>query len=388
MKFIAISIFTFIAVAYTFADDTIYDWTNLEGKTIKARYLKSDGKTVTINMGGRIFDYPLANLNPESQALAKKLSTEANPPPDEKNPFSAPDPANPNNPVVETKPDKGGDAALQVGGKLLLPTIGEGKWARYYTVAESKNFDVAVHGNGRLFFFLKDATGKVIGKPLRLSFRIGYYTKQDPKLGWPHAYYKDIPERHYKLRKIVSFEAPSSPPSPLGFRRLELIANHDDGVKLKMGFELLSNQLAITGEPVDPRQLEYPSVMALVLSVPAFFEVPGDWQAPDWTPIVGDTTISAIPINARQAVDLPYLEKWTDLQKQGIYPRRIQEAKLHGKLFGKRKVSLASRSFRDLRFTMAHYSGVFPFQDYHFVYEDSKNGGEIDRGRRLEIEIR
>ncbi|WP_375211483.1 hypothetical protein [Hyphococcus sp.] len=46
------------------------------------------------------------------------------------------------------------------------------------------------------------------------------------------------------------------------------------------------------------------------------------------------------------------------------------------------------RSFRDLRFTMAHYSGVFPFQDYHFVYEDSKNGGEIDRGRRLEIEIR
>ena len=64
MKFIAISIFAFIAVAYTFADDTIYDWTNLEGKTIKARYLKSDDRTVTINMAGRIFDYPLSNLNP------------------------------------------------------------------------------------------------------------------------------------------------------------------------------------------------------------------------------------------------------------------------------------------------------------------------------------
>ncbi|MBG31428.1 MAG: hypothetical protein CMI31_15735 [Opitutae bacterium] len=386
MKFLQSFLLSLLFAAYSYADNTIYDWTNVDGQTIKARYIKSDDKTVTINMGGRIFAYPLAKLTPESQALAKKLGGEEPPPaPNGNNPFVKPDPGNPAKPPVDVKPD---NAVQNVGGKILLPTIGEGEWARYYAVAENRNFDIAVHGSGRVFIFLKDSDGKVIGKPLRVSFRMGYYTKQDPKLGWPHAYYRDYAERHYKLRKVKSFETPSAPPSASGFRRLELIADHGDGVKLKMGFELSSNQLSVTGEPLDPRQIDHPSVMALSVTVPSFFEIKDEWKAPDWTPIVDDTTISAIPANARQAVDLPYLEKWADLQKKGIYPREIQQAELHGKLFGKRKVTLASRSFRDLRFRLAHYTGVFPFQDYHFIYGDSRNGGEIDRGRRLEIEIR
>ncbi len=85
---------------------------------------------------------------------------------------------------------------------------------------------------------------------------------------------------------------------------------------------------------------------------------------------------------------MSYLQKWTTLKEKGLYPSEIQEVELHGKLFGKRKVSLASKSFRDLRITMGSYAGIYPFQEYHFIYKDNRTGGEIDRARRLEIEIR
>ncbi|MFP6901287.1 MAG: hypothetical protein VCA36_10110 [Opitutales bacterium] len=409
MKLLTVFISLCIAILSAEADDTVHEWINLEGKKISAKYIKSDELPVTIVMNGKQFDYPLSKLTPESQALAKKLAAAGKPDAVEVDPFGSPPPTpakpgNPGNPGVVPQPGiipKPGvvpnpgvapkPAAidpLKVGGKTLLPTIGEGKWARYYAVAEGRNFDVAVHGSGHLYFFLKDTAGEVIGKPLRLSFRVGYYTQKDPSKGWPHAYYRDNPNSHYKLRKLVSFEMPKAPPSASGFRRLELVGNYDDAVKLTMGFEVSGNRIAITGEPEDPRKIEHASVMAIDVKVPPFVEIPDNWRAPDWTPVIGDTTISAVSPKGGRAVDLSYLEKWDDLKKMTGIWRDIREAELHGKLFGKRKVSLASKSFRDLRFMLMHYGAVFPFQAYHFVYEDSRTGGEIDRGRRLEIEIR
>ncbi|MFP6854907.1 MAG: hypothetical protein VB980_03925 [Opitutales bacterium] len=387
MKFLIYFFLCGIAIIQCGAAETIYDWTNTSGKTIRAQFVKSDGKTVTIIMSGRRFDYPLSNLTPESQALARKLSA-GNSPTTEVDPFGKPSP----NPVPGIKPkpqpEQTEDPSKKIRGKILLPTIGEGQWARYYAVTVGKNFDVAIHGNGRLYFFLKDAKGEVIGKPLRLSYRTGYYLKPEAQFGWPHAYFRDIPERHYKLRKLVSFETPSAPASASGFRRLELIANHEDGVKVEMGFEVSGSRVAIWGKPVDPRKNEHPSVMAIALTMTAPLDVNDEWGPADWTPLVGDTTLAATPAGSRRAVELPYLEKWEKLKEKGIYPNKIEAASLYGTLFGKRKVSLAPKSFRDAKLFMSHYSGIFPFQDYHFVYEDSRTGGEIDRGRRLEIEIR
>ena len=321
----------------------------------------------------------MSKLTPESQALAKKLAAEK----------AAPTvPANPEvDPATKPKPAGGGDAT-KVGGKALLPVIGEGKWASYHAVTEGKTFDVAVHGSGRLYLFLKDSEGVVIGKPLYLYFRAGYYTKPEARFGWPHAYYRDKPDSHYKLRKVVSYEPPSAPPTASGFRRLALVANHEDGLKVEISIEVTRTRISIWGAPVDPRKTEYPSVMALVGSVPSFFELTDEMRAEDWTPIVGDTTISVVPANAARAVDLPYLEKWDDLKRKGIYPSEIQKAELHGKLFGRRKVSLSPMSYRDLRFNLTHYSGIFPFQPYHFIYKDIRNGGKIDSSRRLQIDIR
>lgn len=51
-------------------------WTNSEGVTLKAAFLAMNGDSVKLQKedGSAPFDYPLSKLNPESQALARKLA--------------------------------------------------------------------------------------------------------------------------------------------------------------------------------------------------------------------------------------------------------------------------------------------------------------------------
>lgn len=49
-------------------------WTNSAGVSLQAAFVSLSGTSVTLKKDdGSQFEYPLANLNPESQALAKKL---------------------------------------------------------------------------------------------------------------------------------------------------------------------------------------------------------------------------------------------------------------------------------------------------------------------------
>ena len=58
-------------------DDKLQTWTNSTGASLEAAFVSLSGTTVTLRKeDGSQFDYPLANLNPESQALAKKLGGE------------------------------------------------------------------------------------------------------------------------------------------------------------------------------------------------------------------------------------------------------------------------------------------------------------------------
>ena len=56
---------------------TLHPWTDLQGRTLQATFVKSDGTTVTINWNGQVVPIPLATLSPASQELAKKLAAEA-----------------------------------------------------------------------------------------------------------------------------------------------------------------------------------------------------------------------------------------------------------------------------------------------------------------------
>ena len=57
------------------AQDTVYKWTSSTGQTVDAAFVKLDGETLTIDMNGQSFFFPLATLSPQSQALAKILAT-------------------------------------------------------------------------------------------------------------------------------------------------------------------------------------------------------------------------------------------------------------------------------------------------------------------------
>jgi len=53
----------------------ILSWTNLDGNTLKAGFVSSDGTNVTLKKeGGSEFNYPLAKLSQESQKQAKDLA--------------------------------------------------------------------------------------------------------------------------------------------------------------------------------------------------------------------------------------------------------------------------------------------------------------------------
>ncbi|MDF1752367.1 MAG: hypothetical protein P1U89_06320 [Verrucomicrobiales bacterium] len=53
----------------------IHSWTNLEGKSLQAIFVSSNGSVVTLRKeDGSEFGYPISKLNPESQKLAADLA--------------------------------------------------------------------------------------------------------------------------------------------------------------------------------------------------------------------------------------------------------------------------------------------------------------------------
>ena len=54
----------------------IYPWTDLNGRTLQAKFLQSSGTAVTIEVNGQPFDIPLNTLSPESKALATLLQAQ------------------------------------------------------------------------------------------------------------------------------------------------------------------------------------------------------------------------------------------------------------------------------------------------------------------------
>lgn len=50
------------------------EWTNSEGRTIRAKFVSANAQTVTLSMGGKVYVLKLSSLSSESQALASELA--------------------------------------------------------------------------------------------------------------------------------------------------------------------------------------------------------------------------------------------------------------------------------------------------------------------------
>jgi hypothetical protein len=364
----------------SFGQVGIHEWTNKTGQTIKAKFVRGDAENVTVFLGGRNFVLKLADLSEESQALARKLSGPPPPP--------SPQPTSPDKPASSTGPDLSTTAPVAKPtvpvGKLLLPTLGSGKWAQYHSVLETSTHDVALHGSGVFHLYLKDGSENLLqGRPFVLNFSHGYYSKPHPK-GSVYAYHTTRSDYHYHYRKIIGFYNPPEPSEKLG--RLKLEAKLEGGVTMEIGFEASSRRIAIWGKADDPSSIEHPTIIALRLSVPEAMPVKEGDGLKEWEPIVDDTAIEVVTAS-RAKETIPYLGKWIDLKKSLTFSRGIESALTSGKLFGRRKVTVAPKSLRNCSLHMGSYSGVFPFQHYRYYYQD-KAGGEIDKSRCLEIEIK
>ena len=77
MKLIILTFF--FILSFKSASATLHPWTDLQGRTLQAAFVKSDGVTVTINWNGKVIPIPLSTLSADSQALAKRLSAPVTP---------------------------------------------------------------------------------------------------------------------------------------------------------------------------------------------------------------------------------------------------------------------------------------------------------------------
>ena len=380
MKPIKFSLLFLISITQiVLAQSVIHEWTNSGGRTIKAKFVRGDADTVTLFMNGRNFVIKLSDLKPDSQDLARKLSA----PPAPATPPSTPvDPSVPSDPSSPDPPAVNKTAGPK--GKVLLPTLGAGQWATYHSVLETDNFDVALHGNGHFYLYLKDGSESLLqGRPLVLKFYHGYYKKPNPR-GNFYAYSSTRADLHYYFRKMVGFKNPPKPSEKLG--RIELKAELEDGVVLEIGFEVNSRGVAIWGEADDPSSVDHPTVLSVGLHSPESILMKDGDGPEQWEEFLGETAIE-VKTKAGARETIPYLEKWVDLKKKLTYHRGIETAFVSGKVYGKRKITIGPKSLRNSVFTVGSYSGVFPLQHHYYILRDL-SGGEIDKGRRLEVGIK
>tara|TARA_Y100000588_G_scaffold374520_1_gene449646 strand:- start:109 stop:1254 length:1146 start_codon:yes stop_codon:yes gene_type:complete len=375
-------IFLFALTYFSFGQAQIHEWTNAAGRTIKAKFVRGDAETVTLFMNGRNFVIQLSDLKPESQELARKLSAPTTPSAPETLPSTPANQSGASNSASSTPPAVEKTAGPR--GKVLLPTLGSGKWATYHSVLETDNFDVALHGNGHFYLYLKDGGDSLLqGRPLVLKFYHGYYKKPNPR-GNFYAYSSTRADLHYYFRKMVGFKNPPKPSEKLG--RIELKAELEDGVILEIGFEATSRGVAIWGEADDPSGADHETVLSVGLHSPESILMKDGDGPEQWKEFVDETAIE-VKTKAGTRETIPYLEKWVDLKKKLTYHKGIESAFVSGKVFGKRKITIGPKSLRNSVFTVGSYSGVFPLQHHHYILRDL-SGGEIDKGRRLEIEIK
>ena len=93
MKKLLVGLCTVGLLASSLVHAVEHDWTNKQGKTIKAGFVSAGKEAVTISMGGKSYVVKLADLSPQSRALAAKLRVQKS---------KAREPQNDKTPLVKT----------------------------------------------------------------------------------------------------------------------------------------------------------------------------------------------------------------------------------------------------------------------------------------------
>ncbi len=72
-------LFVFFTADVKLSRANLYPWTDLDGRTLQARFMQLDQKNLTIDVNGQPFEIPFNTLSPESKALATMLQAQQKP---------------------------------------------------------------------------------------------------------------------------------------------------------------------------------------------------------------------------------------------------------------------------------------------------------------------
>ena len=77
MKFIFLSIFVSLYFLNAKESDELHSWTDLNGRTLQAKFIEADDSTVTLEWNGKRFPLPVNTLNAETKSLVSRLRAQA-----------------------------------------------------------------------------------------------------------------------------------------------------------------------------------------------------------------------------------------------------------------------------------------------------------------------
>ena len=121
--------FVCLLIALTFSANLyaqqMYSWTDVQGRTLQASFVKLEGTLLTIRMNGQDFPLDLSYFSPQSQNLARQLAAASQPKPAAAVP-SAPPPA-PVPPVKPSSPQAKPAAPKTISGEASLEEVHEWK---------------------------------------------------------------------------------------------------------------------------------------------------------------------------------------------------------------------------------------------------------------------
>ena len=124
MKKLLVGLCTVGLLASSLVHAVEHEWTNKQGKTIKAGFVSAGEETVTISMRGKSYVVKLADLSPQSRALAAKLRVQKS---------KAREPQNDKTPLVKTS-ELSPESRNRYGGlaanKLLQDLFSSGALAK------------------------------------------------------------------------------------------------------------------------------------------------------------------------------------------------------------------------------------------------------------------
>ena len=331
--------------------------TNTKGQTVKAKFIESNDKEVSLLLGGRAssVELPWSTFSDKSVGTLEALRR-----------LKA---------QVDARKPK-----FVPGKKNSLSSYSSGKYKGYHAIIEEEGFIVAVRKSGsglEIFRNVGEKSTSSLGSArIAVGFGTYYRDKSDPD-----------PKRHRtRSRGIKSFNTyrdPSMEP-----QLLELSGTYTNGGTFEYNIELKKTGVSLWSKMKDPSGEKWPSYHRINIGVRGVVANAINMTMPQINAAVGNGTFEFQPVGGK-ATKVPMNMKWTDVRKKmKINTSNLQSFSVYGKPYDPFKATIKPASIKGMRLDMdKSYSKTFPLQGVSYDYKslEERNRKQIPKSNALKI---